>query len=171
MRQSLPYRLTGGQERVLEEIYRDMESPNPMRRLLQGDVGSGKTVIAWLSALRAMENGRQALLLAPTELLAEQHYERLQPYAEESGRARGAAFGGLFPRPPGRNSPNASATARWTSWSARTPSFRRASRCRAWGWASSMSSIVLESASERPSHVFPNGRPRQALPHLSRICS
>ena len=85
MRQSLPYRLTGGQDRVLQEIYRDMESPNPMRRLLQGDVGSGKTVIAWLAALRAMENGRQALLLAPTELLAEQHYERLQPYAEALG--------------------------------------------------------------------------------------
>ena len=85
MRQSLPYRLTGGQERVLQDIYRDMESPNPMRRLLQGDVGSGKTVIAWLAALRAMENGRQALLLAPTELLAEQHYERLRPYAEALG--------------------------------------------------------------------------------------
>ncbi len=82
MRELLPYRLTGGQERVLREIYRDMESPSPMRRLLQGDVGSGKTVIAWLGALRAMENGRQALLLAPTELLAEQHYERLRPYAE-----------------------------------------------------------------------------------------
>ena len=97
MRQSLPYRLTGGQERVLEEIYRDMESPNPMRRLLQGDVGSGKTVIAWLSALRAMENGRQALLLAPTELLAEQHYERLQPYAESLG-VRAALLSGSLPK-------------------------------------------------------------------------
>ena len=93
MRELLPYRLTAGQERVLQEIYRDMESPNPMRRLLQGDVGSGKTVIAWLSALRAMENGRQALLLAPTELLAEQHYERLQPYAERLG-ARVALLSG-----------------------------------------------------------------------------
>ena len=96
MRQSLPYRLTGGQERVLQEIYRDMESPNPMRRLLQGDVGSGKTVIAWLSALRAMENGRQALLLAPTELLAEQHYERLCPYAESLG-VRPALLSGSLP--------------------------------------------------------------------------
>ena len=96
MRQSLPYRLTGGQERVLQEIYRDMESPNPMRRLLQGDVGSGKTVIAWLSALRAMENGRQALLLAPTELLAEQHYERLRPYAERLG-VRPALLSGSLP--------------------------------------------------------------------------
>ena len=96
MRQSLPYRLTGGQERVLQEIYRDMESPNPMRRLLQGDVGSGKTVIAWLSALRAMENGRQALLLAPTELLAEQHHERLRPYAERLG-VRAALLSGSLP--------------------------------------------------------------------------
>ncbi len=85
MRQLLPYRLTGGQERVLREIHLDMASPNPMRRLLRGDVGSGKTVIAWLAALRAIENGRQALLLAPTELLAEQHYERLAPHAERLG--------------------------------------------------------------------------------------
>ncbi len=96
MRELLPYRLTGGQERVLREIYQDMESPSPMRRLLQGDVGSGKTVIAWLSALRAMENGRQALLLAPTELLAEQHYERLQPYAERLG-VRAALLSGSLP--------------------------------------------------------------------------
>ena len=96
MRELLPYRLTRGQERVLQEIYQDMESPNPMRRLLQGDVGSGKTVIAWLSALRAMENGRQALLLAPTELLTEQHYERLQPYAERLG-VRAALLSGSLP--------------------------------------------------------------------------
>ena len=96
MRELLPYRLTGGQERVLREIYRDMESPSPMRRLLQGDVGSGKTVIAWLGALRAMENGRQALLLAPTELLAEQHYERLRPYADRLG-IRAALLSGSLP--------------------------------------------------------------------------
>ncbi len=96
MRDLLPYRLTGGQERVLREIYSDMESPSPMRRLLQGDVGSGKTVIAWLAALRAMENGRQALLLAPTELLAEQHYERLRPYADRLG-LRAALLAGSLP--------------------------------------------------------------------------
>ncbi len=96
MRELLPYRLTGGQERVLADIYRDMESPSPMRRLLQGDVGSGKTVIAWLGALRAMENGRQALLLAPTELLAEQHYERLRPYAERL-RVRAVLLSGSLP--------------------------------------------------------------------------
>ena len=96
MRELLPYRLTGGQERVLREIHADMESPSPMRRLLQGDVGSGKTVIAWLAALRAIENGRQALLLAPTELLAEQHHERLRPYAERL-RVRAALLSGSLP--------------------------------------------------------------------------
>ncbi len=95
MRELLPYRLTGGQERVLREIHADMESPGPMRRLLQGNVGSGKTVIAWLAALRAIENGRQALLLAPTELLAEQHYERLRPYAERLGVRAGLLSGSL----------------------------------------------------------------------------
>ena len=96
MRELLPYRLTDGQERVLGEIHADMEPPSPMRRLLQGDVGSGKTVIAWLAALRAIENGRQALLLAPTELLAEQHHERLRPYAERLG-VRAALLSGSLP--------------------------------------------------------------------------
>ena len=96
MRELLPYRLTGGQERVLGEIHADMESPSPMRRLLQGDVGSGKTVIAWLAALRAIENGRQALLLAPTELLAEQHHERLRPHAERLG-VRATLLSGSLP--------------------------------------------------------------------------
>ncbi|MDE0029728.1 MAG: ATP-dependent DNA helicase RecG [Deltaproteobacteria bacterium] len=100
MRNLLPYRLTGGQERVLREIHADMESPSPMRRLLQGDVGSGKTVIAWLAALRTIENGRQALLLAPTELLAEQHHERLRPYAERL-RVRAALLSGSL-RPGAR---------------------------------------------------------------------
>lgn len=96
MRELLPYRPTKGQEQVLQEIYSDMEAPGPMCRLLYGDVGSGKTVIAWFSALRAIENGRQALLLAPTELLAEQHYERLQPYADRLG-VRAALLSGSSP--------------------------------------------------------------------------
>ncbi len=70
----LPFRLTGAQERVLGEILRDLKEPHPMNRLLQGDVGSGKTVIALLAALAAIENGTQVALMAPTEILAEQHY-------------------------------------------------------------------------------------------------
>lgn len=71
--QALPFQLTAAQKRVLGEISTDMSAPRPMNRLLQGDVGSGKTVVALFAMLRAIENGYQAALMAPTELLAEQH--------------------------------------------------------------------------------------------------
>lgn len=80
LRESLPFTLTGAQARALREIVADMCSPRRMHRLLQGDVGSGKTVVALFAALLAVENGYQAALMAPTELLAEQHartFERL----------------------------------------------------------------------------------------------
>lgn len=83
MRALLPFSLTNAQERVLEEIYQDMASPQPMQRLIQGDVGSGKTIVAWCAALRAIENGFQAVLMAPTELLAEQHFRYLKAFADE----------------------------------------------------------------------------------------
>ncbi len=73
LREALPFALTGAQARVLREIFADMCSERRMQRLLQGDVGSGKTVVALFSALLAMENGYQAAVMAPTELLAEQH--------------------------------------------------------------------------------------------------
>ena len=73
LREALPFTLTGAQGRVLREIFADMCSERRMQRLLQGDVGSGKTVVALFSALLAMENGYQAAIMAPTELLAEQH--------------------------------------------------------------------------------------------------
>jgi len=73
VRERLPYELTGAQTRALREIFADMCSPRRMHRLLQGDVGSGKTVVALFAALLAMENGYQAAIMAPTELLAEQH--------------------------------------------------------------------------------------------------
>lgn len=82
MRTLLPFNLTGAQARVLSEIYGDMESSRPMQRLVQGDVGCGKTIVAWFAALRAIENGMQAVWMAPTELLAEQHYQNLNAYAE-----------------------------------------------------------------------------------------
>lgn len=81
MRELLPFTLTGAQERVVEEISRDMASPRPMQRMVQGDVGSGKTIVAWLAALRAIESGFQALWMAPTELLAEQHFRNLKDFA------------------------------------------------------------------------------------------
>ena len=75
---SLPFELTGAQRKVLSEIGDDMARPRPMNRLLQGDVGSGKTVVALFAALRAIENGYQAAFMAPTELLAEQHRNTIE---------------------------------------------------------------------------------------------
>lgn len=76
--QQLPFQLTADQQTVWQDICRDMEQPVPMRRLLQGDVGSGKTVVAMLALVKAVENGYQGALMAPTEILARQHYEGFQ---------------------------------------------------------------------------------------------
>lgn len=78
LKRSLPFTLTPAQERAWVEIARDMEKPQPMHRLLQGDVGSGKTVVAALALAKAVENGLQGALMAPTEILAEQHYLNLR---------------------------------------------------------------------------------------------
>jgi ATP-dependent DNA helicase RecG len=82
---SLPFRLTRAQTRALEEIRRDLIRPHPMQRLLQGDVGSGKTVVAALAALQAIESGYQAAVMAPTEILAEQHYRKFAHWLEPLG--------------------------------------------------------------------------------------
>jgi len=82
MRGLLPFKLTGAQERVLREINQDMQSERPMQRLVQGDVGCGKTMVAWLASLAVIEQKYQALWMAPTELLAEQHFRGLKPFAD-----------------------------------------------------------------------------------------
>lgn len=82
---SLPFSLTGAQKRVLVEIYTDLAQNAPMNRLVQGDVGCGKTIVAALSALQAVDSGYQAALMAPTEILAEQHYLKLKPLLEPHG--------------------------------------------------------------------------------------
>ncbi len=82
---SLPFSLTISQERVLGEILRDMERPHPMHRLVQGDVGCGKTVVALLAMLNAVECGYQAALMAPTEVLAVQHYLNIRKMVEGLG--------------------------------------------------------------------------------------
>ncbi|MBI5894045.1 MAG: ATP-dependent DNA helicase RecG [Deltaproteobacteria bacterium] len=81
----LPFKLTSAQERVLSEIKTDMACPHPMNRLIQGDVGSGKTVVAFISALIAIDNNYQSAIMAPTEILAEQHYLNIHRFAEELG--------------------------------------------------------------------------------------
>jgi ATP-dependent DNA helicase RecG len=95
----LPFKLTDAQRRVVKEIFRDLRSDAPMNRLLQGDVGSGKTIVAIIAMLAAMENGQQAALMAPTEILAEQHARNIKrllaksPYRVEllTGSMKGAA--------------------------------------------------------------------------------
>jgi ATP-dependent DNA helicase RecG len=81
----LPFALTKAQQRTFAEISRDLAQPHPMQRLLLGDVGSGKTIVAALAALQAIENGYQAALMAPTEILAEQHYLKLRDWLEPFG--------------------------------------------------------------------------------------
>ncbi|MCW5749068.1 MAG: DEAD/DEAH box helicase, partial [Alphaproteobacteria bacterium] len=82
---ALPFRLTGSQETAIGEILADMAAPQRMARLLQGDVGSGKTVVALMAMLAAVEAGAQAALMAPTELLARQHHATMAPLAEAAG--------------------------------------------------------------------------------------
>ena len=80
----LPFKLTEGQRSALKEIVEDMQRRTPMNRLLQGDVGAGKTIVALLAALVAMENGLQVAFMAPTEILAEQHFLSLRKLLEKS---------------------------------------------------------------------------------------
>ena len=82
---NLPFKLTGAQNRVVDEIFADMEKPLPMMRLVQGDVGSGKTIVAMAAATRMAETGAQTVLLAPTDTLAVQHFAKLRPMCERMG--------------------------------------------------------------------------------------
>ena len=83
-RRALPFKLTTGQKEALREIVADLQRPQPMNRLLQGDVGAGKTVVALIAAIVAMENGLQVGFMAPTEILADQHYLTLRRMLEQS---------------------------------------------------------------------------------------
>ncbi len=83
--ESLPFPLTGAQKRVITEIRNDMKGGHQMNRLLQGDVGSGKTMVAVLTALIAIGNGYQACIMAPTEVLAQQHFKNIQKFLEPTG--------------------------------------------------------------------------------------
>lgn len=107
LRAALPYALTGAQERAIAEISGDLAAPDRMLRLLQGDVGAGKTVVGLMAMMQAAESGAQSALLAPTEILARQHFATIAPLAEavglkaailtgrEKGRERAAILAGL----------------------------------------------------------------------------
>ncbi|HET7401174.1 MAG TPA: ATP-dependent DNA helicase RecG [Usitatibacter sp.] len=95
---SLPFALTRAQRVAQQAIAKDLAQPHPMRRLLQGDVGSGKTLVAALAALQCIENGWQAAIMAPTEILAEQHYLKLKHWLEPLGVRAAWLAGSLKPR-------------------------------------------------------------------------
>ena len=105
-RRVLPFKLTDGQKTALREIVTDMQRPEPMNRLLQGDVGAGKTIVALLAAVVAMENGLQVAFMAPTEILADQHYLTIRRLLDASrfrvASLTGSVDGGAAPRGPGR---------------------------------------------------------------------
>lgn len=90
---NLPFELTGGQKRAINEILNDLNSDIPMARLLQGDVGSGKTVVATIMLLAGVENGYQGAIMAPTEILAQQHYNNLQKWLTPMGLSVGLFLG------------------------------------------------------------------------------
>ena len=81
----LPFTLTGAQQRTIDEIFTDLSKPTPMMRLVQGDVGSGKTMVAMAAAVKMAESGAQTVLLAPTDALAQQHFAKLAPMCEKLG--------------------------------------------------------------------------------------
>ena len=92
---ALPFDLTAAQKRVLGEIVSDLEKPHPMHRLVQGDVGSGKTLVALLAAVMAKANGYQTALMAPTEILAGQHFKNAKKFLEDAGIRVGLVTGHL----------------------------------------------------------------------------
>ncbi|HQQ95532.1 MAG TPA: ATP-dependent DNA helicase RecG [Bacteroidia bacterium] len=96
--QRLPYELTGAQKRVLKEIHQDLKSGKQMNRLLQGDVGSGKTLVALMSMLLALDNQYQACLMAPTEILAQQHFSTFSDLLKDSGLSFALLTGSSKPK-------------------------------------------------------------------------
>ncbi len=122
----LPFKLTAGQREAVRDIVADMQRSWPMQRLLQGDVGSGKTLVAFMAAIVAMENGYQAALMAPTELLAEQHARTLQQWLFGTTLPRRACSPGATPTQPAAVCSAKWPAAKCSSSSAPTRSCRRA---------------------------------------------
>ena len=116
----LPFSPTNAQARVVKEIEGDLEKPHPMMRLVQGDVGSGKTLVAALAAVRALEHGQQVALMAPTELLAEQHSINFANWFESMGIQVGWLAGKLKGKAKEKELERI-AVARHKWWSVRMP--------------------------------------------------
>ena len=148
-RRVLPFKLTGDQKKVIAEIVGDMKRPQPMNRLLQGDVGSGKTIVALMAALVAMENGFQVAFMAPTEILAEQHYINIRRLLRVVAIPHGAPDRHDGGEEAARDAGRARGRIRCSSSSARTRSSRTRSRFASWDSRSSTSSTASASCSAR----------------------
>jgi ATP-dependent DNA helicase RecG len=135
MRELLPFKLTGAQERVLREIDQNMSSGQAMQRLVQGDVGSGKTIVAWLASLPVIENGYQVVWMAPTELLAEQHFRNVSGYADALG-TKSALLTGSQAAKDRRATLEGIASAKFSLSSEPMLLSRREYRYRNWAWES-----------------------------------
>ncbi len=148
----LPFELTPDQRQAIDEIATDMARTTPMNRLLQGDVGSGKTVVAVYAMLLAVAHGCQAALMAPTEVLARQHFRTLEKLLCQQPRAHGAARAVAYRRASVKKPNRKSPPAKSTSSSARKPSCTAKRHSSAWAWSSSTSNIASACASGRRSN-------------------
>ena len=141
IKEMLPFKPTGAQKRVLKEIAEDMKAPHPMNRLLQGDVGSGKTLVAAEAAVIAIENGYQVAVLAPTEILASQHYFYFKKLFQKLGYVTVLLTGSATQREKAQLK-KLMAEGWRRSASARTRCSKKTWNSRSWAWRSSTSSIV-----------------------------
>ena len=149
-RGALPFHLTAAQEHAIVEIDADLALSTPMQRLLQGDVGSGKTAVALYTLLRAVEGGRQGALMAPTETLAEQHFLTIEGLCTELG-VRVALLTSSLTRASAVRLTSSSRRVTWASPSARTRSSSAKSSSPTSQWPWSTSSIASASSSAPPS--------------------
>ncbi len=147
LRAALPYSLTGSQEFAIAEIIADLAGPERMLRLLQGDVGSGKTVVALMAMARAVEAGGQAALMAPTEILARQHLATITPLAEKAGLRIAILTGREKGRDRAETLARLAERQRSTSSSARMRCSRSRSNSATWCSPSSTSSTASASTS------------------------
>ena len=134
LKRILPFKPTDAQKRVLAEIAADLERPVPMNRLLEGDVGSGKTIVAFEAAAIVIENGWQVALMAPTEILAVQHFLSARRIFAPVALYRRNDLERTQSSPQSATWPNACAPVKSSSWSARTPCSKIPSPLPAWAW-------------------------------------
>ena len=138
------FELTKAQTRAMNEVLRDLREPHPMQRLLQGDVGSGKTVVAAIACLAAVDSGAQAAVMAPTEILSEQHWRKFSEWLAPLGVRLGWLHGGMRKKREQRDARRRSVLDRHAC---PDPERTSSSRGSAWSWSTSSTASASSSAS------------------------